>query len=399
MLHTRPPHLLMPHIPDRPILIHVPDLRIPEAIQLPRTNRIQVNRKRERDEETHERDAHRDMIVLMICDEAGEGGEEGAPADAGDDPRGAALGVPAETADGEGEDGGEDAGLEEEDEGQHGDAGFAFGAHGGGDEDHDAGHEGHEDPAGFRDHHKACGGKATDGEETLADGVAVAAGGVGDLGRFDGIFDELRSDPDLGADVTKLGSDAEEEFVLLAHGLVDVAGQTGALFGLEGHVRVGDFGNRGEEEDDGEEEDEGCDTEVGPLDVTEISRVCVFEKDARSEERCHYGADCLEGLAELETEFGQTRGTTGGDEGVCRRFERGKTAANDEEGAAKAGEGAVDGRWPEHKGPDAVNAETGDEGPSVSKLADDEAGIGGRTDQICTKVGTLQSARFGCGDI
>ena len=203
----------------------------------------------------------------------------------------------------------------------------------------------------------------------------------------------------MGADVAELGGHAEEELVLPAHGLVDVAGQARALFRLEGHVRVGNFGNRGEEEDHGEEEDEGCNAEVGPLDVTEICGVCVFEEDARGEEGCHYGADCLEGLAELETEFGQTRGTTGSDEGVCRCFERGKTAANDEERAAKAAKGAVDGRWPKHEGADAVNTETCDERPSVSKFADDEAGIGGWTDQVCTEVGTLQSAGFGCRDV
>ena len=135
------------------------------------------------------------------------------------------------------------------------------------------------------------------------------------------------------------------------------------------------------------------------MDVAEICGICVFEEDARGEEGRHYGADGLEGLAELETEFGQTRGTTGSDERVCRRFQRGKTAANDEERAAKAAKGAIDSRWPEHEGANAVNTETCDECPSVSKFADDEAGVGGGTDQVCTKVGTLQSAGFGCRDV
>ena len=52
------------------------------------------------------------------------------------------------------------------------------------------------------------------------------------------------------------------------------------MFGLQGHVRVGDFGDGGEEEDEGEEEDKGGDAEVGPLDVGEVVGVGLFEKDA-----------------------------------------------------------------------------------------------------------------------
>ena len=129
-----------------------------------------------------------------------------------------------EPADRKREYGGEDAGFEEEDEGEGGDAGFAAGAHGRGDEDHDAGEEEEEDPARFRDHHGAGGGEAADGEETLRDGVAVGARGCADVGAFDGVFYELRSDAYLGADVAELCRHAEEELVLFAHGLVDVAG-------------------------------------------------------------------------------------------------------------------------------------------------------------------------------
>lgn len=48
--------------------------------------------------------------------------------------------------------------------------------------------------------------------------------------------------------------------------------------------------------------------------------------------------------------------TAGGDEGVCGRFERGETRADDEERAAEAGEGAFYGGGPEHEGADTVNA-------------------------------------------
>ena len=81
--------------------------------------------------------------------------------------------MPAETADGKGEDGWEDAGFEKEDEGKHRDAAFAVDAHCSGDEDDDAGEEEHENPAGFSEHHEPGGGEAADCEESLADGVAV----------------------------------------------------------------------------------------------------------------------------------------------------------------------------------------------------------------------------------
>ena len=339
------------------------------------------------------------MIALLIGDQASQAGEQRAAGNRGDDPGGAALGVPAQAADREREDGGEDARFEKEDERQGGDAALAAGAHGGGDEDHDTRHEDKEDPAGFSDHHGAGGGEATDGEEALADGVAVGGGGVGDVGGFDGVFDELACDADLGADVAELRSDAKEEFVLLAEGFVGVAGQAGALFGLQGHVGVGDFGDRGDEEDGGEEEDEGGDAEVGPLHGGEVFGVGVFEEDAGGEKGGHDRADSLEGLGELEAEFGEPGRAAGGDEGVCGGFESGEAGADDEEGAAEAGEGAVHGRGPEHEGADAVDGEARHEGVAVAPFADDVAGVGWGTDQVGAEVGALEAAGFGGGDI
>ena len=66
------------------------------------------------------------------------------------------------------------------------------------------------------------------------------------------------------------------------------------MFGLEGHVGVGDFGDGSEVEDHGEEDDEGGDAEVGPLHVCEIGGVGFFEEDAGCEEWGHDGADGLE---------------------------------------------------------------------------------------------------------
>lgn len=214
----------MHHIPNRPIRITIPNLRLTEPIQLPRTQRIQINRKRKRDEESSQRHTHGDMVPLVIGHQPRESREQRPAGHGRHDPRRAALRVATEPADREREDGGEDAGFEEEDEGEGRDSGFAAGAHGRGDEDDDAREEEEEDPARFRDHHGAGGGEAADGEEALRDGVAVRARGCADVGALDGVFDELRRDAYLGADVAELRRDAEEELVLFAHGLVDVAG-------------------------------------------------------------------------------------------------------------------------------------------------------------------------------
>lgn len=82
-----------------------------------------------------------------------------------------------------------------------------------------------------------------------------------------GIRNKLRRDRHLGADVAKLRCDGKHEFLVLPDRLFGVASQVGGLLGLELHVGVGDFGDRGEVKDDGEEEDETGDGEVGPLDV------------------------------------------------------------------------------------------------------------------------------------
>lgn len=293
LVHNRGSTLLVHDVSNRPIelFIVISNLRLAEAIQFLRTHRVQVDRKRKRNEEPDQRHAHGDVVPLMVRHQARERGEQRAAGHRGHDPGGAALGVAAQPADCEREDGGEDAGLEEEDESERGDAGLALGAHGGRDEDHHPGHEDHEDPARLDDHHPARGDEAADGEQPLRDRVPVGARRVGDLGALDRVLDELRRDADLRAHVAELRGHAEEQLVLLAHRLVDVACQAGALFGLQGHVRVRDFGDRGEEEDNGEEEDEDGDAEVGPLDFGEVFGVGVVEEDAGGQKGGHYGAN------------------------------------------------------------------------------------------------------------
>ena len=203
----------------------------------------------------------------------------------------------------------------------------------------------------------------------------------------------------MGAHVAELSGYAEEELVLFPQRLVDVAGQTGALFRLQRHVRVCDFGDAGEEEDEREEEDEGRDAEVGPLHGCEGVWVRRFEEHAGREQGRHDGADGLEGLREFEAEFGVARGTAGRDEGVRGRFERREARADDEQGPAEAAEGALQRRRPEHEGSDPVDAQACDEGPSVAEFADEESRVRGRADEVGAEVGALEAAGAGGGDV
>ena len=151
----------------------VPNLGLPEPVQFPPTHRVEVDGKHETNKEPDQRHRHSLMVTGMVGHQAGQRRKQRAAADAADDPAAAALGVAAEAADRQGEDGGEDAALEEEDEREHGDAGLALRAHGCRDEDHDQRHEEHEHEAGLHDHEEACGGEPADREQALPDRVAV----------------------------------------------------------------------------------------------------------------------------------------------------------------------------------------------------------------------------------
>ena len=73
----------------------IPNLRLPEPIQLPRAHRVQINRERERDKEAHQRHAHGDMVALVIGHQPRESGEERPARHGGHDPRGPPLRVRA----------------------------------------------------------------------------------------------------------------------------------------------------------------------------------------------------------------------------------------------------------------------------------------------------------------
>ena len=125
----------------------------------------------------------------------------------------------------------------------------------------------------------------------------------------------------------------------------------------------------------------------------------LVEEDARGEERGNDGADGLDGLGELEAEFRQSRGPADGDVRVRGRLERGEAGADDEEGAAEAAKGLIDGARPEHECADAINAQADDKGPPVTEATDDPARPGERTDKVGAEVCGLQTAGLACSDV
>ena len=243
------------------------------------------------------------MIASLVCKQTCEGGEERTAANGSDNPGSTSLGVTAETAKRQGENGREDAGFEEEDKRQHGNTAFAMDVDRADNEDDDHGREQKEHPSRLDEHEEAGCSKSAEGEETLANSVAVGRIRCTNASTLLAVLDELRRDCNLRAYVTELCCDAEEELVLLSEWDVFVTSQIRALLSLERHVCICNFWNWGEEEDDSEQEDESCNTNVCPLDFGEIVDVSVREEDMGCEERGDDGADSLDRLRKLETKL------------------------------------------------------------------------------------------------
>jgi len=157
----------------------------------------------------------------------------------------------------ESKDDGENAGLEEQDNHQHGKASpvrtvgtTSIDADSSSNKDHDHSLEDHENDTGLAaDVHQSSSSETSSSEETLSDGVEV---GTLDMSISDAevgaclgeVVDEVRGNADLSTDVGELGEGSPEKGVLFAEWLVDVAGGGGSHLSLVGHVGIGDFGNR-----------------------------------------------------------------------------------------------------------------------------------------------------------
>lgn len=110
-------------------------------------------------------------------------------------------------------------------------------------------------------------------------------------------------DSDLGSSIAELGKRSMEETVLLYERFIAVFGGA-RLLSLEGHVCIRDLGNVRHEKDEGEDENEDRDREVDPLHV--LQRLCVVEveEDVGAQDGGHDRADAIEGLGDVDSDFG-----------------------------------------------------------------------------------------------
>jgi hypothetical protein len=77
------------------------------------------------------------------------------------------------------------------------------------------------------------------------------------------------------------------------------------------------------------------------------------------------------------------------DERVCTGLKCGKTRANNEHGTTEATKRPLDTTGPEEKSTDTIDAETGDESPAVSKLANNPTTVCERTDEVSSEICTV----------
>jgi hypothetical protein len=159
------------------------DMALAVSIELTALDQVEVEGVRPSDSEEDERDAHSLPGTDVISNVAEDDGTNGTTADGGDEERSTALGVATETAESKGEDDGEDARLEEEDNHQHAETSpvgtggaSSVCANGGADEYHDEGLESEQNVTRLAAvvHESGC-GETSDGEESLGDGVEVGS--------------------------------------------------------------------------------------------------------------------------------------------------------------------------------------------------------------------------------
>lgn len=163
---------------------------------------------------------HHSQVRIVVGDDGAGGRREHHAAGNGCyKARAPQFGMAAETAQAEGEDGGEARRLEKEHNDQHGDGDIAAGGDGCDGEDDTHGQVQAEHIARFEggDHEQEARQESVEGVHALAHGEHVGAKGRGVTGLFDKV-DEVVGDADLAANVAELGPDGEEEVGLFAKG-------------------------------------------------------------------------------------------------------------------------------------------------------------------------------------
>lgn len=201
-----------------------------------------------------------------------------------------------------------------------------------------------------------------------------------------------------------------EETVLLDEGFVAVVGGA-RLLCLECHVCIRDLGDVRDEEDEGKDEHEDRDREVDPLHVLQRLYVVEVEEDVGAQDGGHDRADAIEGLGDVDSDFGvlgraadcderrsalnprlrwcippevnvmDQVGPTG-DVRVGSCLERTQAVADDEDADAEAGEGAVQDGRDGQQGAKSVEEEAPDEDGSIAVVPQDPGGVPKRSQGV-----------------
>jgi hypothetical protein len=109
------------------------------------------------------------------------------------------------------------------------------------------------------------------------------------------------------------------------------------LLGLERHIRVCDLRNGAEVKHARQQEHKTRNGQINPLHVLQgLCIICRLEEEhVATQDRRNDRSDAIEGLREVDTEFGVAWWTADSNIGVCGGFETAEAVADDKDGGAE----------------------------------------------------------------
>ena len=339
----------------------------------------------------------------VVGNQSHEHGSDGTADDAHDEQRGGDFRATTQTAEGEGEDGGEHDALVEID----GEQRCETHAAGRGHDEHGAvgGHEGEnsEEAFGADVLHDPTAQHAPYTEEPhtaeTEDKTGVAAI---DARTLHGIVDEEAVHAGLCRHVDE-NTDPSEEESAVAQQHMEVAvvviapGFECRFLGLGEFVLLGgDFGQTNAREHEGDDHDHDADEEIGHGDVGRLA--LSGEEEVAAGHGSEDPAQTVEGLREIDALFAVFGVAEHRDIGVGRGFEEGESATDDEEAAEEEGEGHDLRAGNEEQRADAVENEAEQHTGTVAVAANEGAGRQ-RHEEITAVDHDLDESRFGFSEV
>jgi hypothetical protein len=325
--------------------------------------------------EEDQRNKHRlSSVMKLIRGESKKRRNNGTTNDGSNDDSRSGLGVTSQSSNTQSEDGRETDRLKEVNSHEHGNSGISTSSHSSGTETDDTGEESNKHLTGLEELHQKSSSETTDSETSLSGSKEVRSHSVRSTRMdFSSVVNEVSCNRNLGSDVTELRQSSNPKKPLLLKGLLL---EDTRVLGLSSHVCIGDLGNVGQEENTGEDKDEDSDSQVNPLNGSQVTVIDVLEEDLSGEDRSDDGSDGLNGLREVETHLGVLGRSTDGEVGVAGRLESSKSGSDDEGCSAESSEGSLSCGGPEEKCSDTVESEAEHEGGFVSVVLEDPAGVG-----------------------